>query len=844
VQRRSQDDSQPAKSSTSPADLADVREHVASARIGLWTWDVQSNQVFYSCEWKRQLGIHGPISDSLDEWSSRVHPDDAPRLQAQMQAVFASDATESESRCRLRHEDGTYRHILAQSSIIRDEAGQPLRLVGSHIDVTDAETWARSLVTVSARLIEATAADLDPILNEVLATMGQMEGAERCYLFLYDLERGTMSNSNEWCAPDVEPAIHEGQGLPLNEFAWLNEQVSRGLVLNFHVEELPSEADSLRTLLEGQSIQSVLAIPILVGGQPFGFMGFDAVHAKRRFTRENEELLRIVATMAVSAVRRVRAERAELEEKARRIKALESLERAEQIAKIGSWSFDPEEGTAVWSSELFHIFGFSEDEGVPSYEEFRSRVLPESIGAWLEAHRAAVEEGRRFDLTFGIHSPDGSQRWIRAIGEPEPESGPAGHVLRGVAQDVTAQIQADREREQLQAQLLHAQKMESIGRLAGGVAHDFNNMLGVMQGNLELALDSLPSEHPAVGDLDEVRRAAQRSADLTRSLLAFARRGDTEPRRIDPAEAAQTTIAMLRRLVPESIDLRASVPMGIWPVHLDPAHFDQIVINLGINARDALEEEGMIRLELENVSLPDPSSPQCSTPGATPGDYVRISVRDDGRGMEPEVIARVFEPYFTTKAVGAGTGLGLATVYGLVQQAGGFIEVDSAPGRGSAFHVFLPRTRRGEVALDGERDRALSLSTGQGETVVVVEDEPALAALTHRMLTRLNYTVIPAMTPSEAITIINRSPDSVQVLLTDVVMPQMSGRRLAATLCARHPNLRVLFMSGYSSEVIGKEEGALLAKPFSSVELARALRETLDHPPPRAPDRPKLEIPS
>lgn len=396
---------------------ADMRQLLASARIGLWTWDLRTNRVFYSEEWKRQLGITGELTDSLDEWASRVHPDDAARLQAQMQAVFESGATEAESHCRLRHVDGSYRDILAQSSIARDEDGRATHVVGSHVDLTDAGVRDRSLFAVSARLVEASSVDIDTIIEDVLRIMGQREGADRCYLFLYDLDRGTFSNTHEWCVPGVQSHIRELQGLELASLPWFREQVGRGVVLNALVEELPPEAGALRAHLEKQSILSLLTYPLQVDKKPFGFVGFDAVREKRRFTRENEDLLRIVGDMIVSALRRIRAERAERIHAARRREALDSLERAEQIARIGSWSFDPTMGRLEWSRELFRIFGFEPTEGVPSLETFRARLAPESRGVWEAAHRRAVEEGRPFDVVFGIRRPDGETRWIRGIGD-------------------------------------------------------------------------------------------------------------------------------------------------------------------------------------------------------------------------------------------------------------------------------------------------------------------------------------------------------------------------------------------------------------------------------------------
>ena len=400
--------------------------------------------------------------------------------------------------------------------------------------------------------------------------------------------------------------------------------------------------------------------------------------------------------------------------------------------------------------------------------------------------------------------------------------------MAGIVQDVTERKRSEEERRTLDAELRQAQKMESIGRLAGGVAHDFNNALGVILGHSELAMRRLPATDPARHHLDEVRDAASRSAHLTRQLLAFARKQTIAPKLVDLNEAVSGMLAMLRRLIGEDVQLEWLPAPGLWPVKVDPAQVDQILANLLVNGRDAIAGVGRITVETGNVIVDE--AEVRGRADLAPGDYVTLSVSDDGSGMEQDVLEHVFEPFFTTKPVGRGTGLGLATVYGIVTQNGGFIAVQSEPGQGSSFRIHLPRAL-GEVP-NGPAASAPEEPSGRGETVLLVEDEPAMLEVTADILGSLSYSVLTAERPSEALRIAQAHPE-IQLLVTDVVMPEMNGRELADRLVASRPALRCLFVSGYTTQIIAPhgvlDDGLLfLAKPFSRRDLAVKVRQALD----------------
>ncbi|MEK7393557.1 MAG: PAS domain S-box protein, partial [Fibrobacterota bacterium] len=394
--------------------------------------------------------------------------------------------------------------------------------------------------------------------------------------------------------------------------------------------------------------------------------------------------------------------------------------------------------------------------------------------------------------------------------------------------DVTEQVRAETERRQLEDRLVQAQKLESIGRLAGGVAHDFNNMLGVIQGHAEMVVLGLPDESPLHAGLSTILKATRKSADLTRQLLAFARKEVVAPRVIDLNESTSGMLAMLKRIIGENVRLECAPCPGLWPILMDPSQFDQILANLCLNARDAISGEGAISIRMANRLA------ESDATGAGPetliGDRVELTVSDTGCGMDPATVERIFEPFFTTKAQGKGTGLGLATVYGAVRQNGGVIEVRSQPGKGTVFVIRFPRHSR-----EGGRDSGASTEavSCRHETILLVEDDANLLDLTRSMLEYSGHQVIATESPAKALELAARYRESIRLLVSDVVMPGMNGRELKSRLRDVVPHLKHLYVSGYTSDIIAThgilDKGVnFLQKPFSVKELTRKVREVLD----------------
>jgi two-component system cell cycle sensor histidine kinase/response regulator CckA len=402
-------------------------------------------------------------------------------------------------------------------------------------------------------------------------------------------------------------------------------------------------------------------------------------------------------------------------------------------------------------------------------------------------------------------------------------------LFTAIVLDITDRKRAEEEKVQLEEQYRQAQKMESIGRLAGGVAHDFNNALSVITGFTEMALDDIDPKGQLHEDLTEVLKAAKRAADITRQLLAFARKQIISPRLIDPNETIESMLKMLERLIGEDINLAWLPGSNPWPVKMDPSQIDQILVNLCINARDAIEGVGKITIEINKVTF---DSAYCAEHvGFIPGEFVLLAVSDNGCGMDKEVLDNIFEPFFTTKDADKGTGLGLATIYGIIKQNKGFINVYSEPGKGTTIKIYLPRHKTSMVETQGES--TTKIPQGSGETILLVEDDVSIVKLVGKNLKGLGYTVLTACTPVEAIDLAKEHASEILLLVTDVIMPEMNGRELSERLQSQYPNLKCIFMSGYTANVIA-HHGVLdkgmefIQKPFSKIDLAMIVRKVLD----------------
>ena len=499
------------------------------------------------------------------------------------------------------------------------------------------------------------------------------------------------------------------------------------------------------------------------------------------------------------------------------------LEKAQEIGHIGNWVAELDGSDRLgWSTETHRIFGVALGKFEGTSAAFFEFVHSDDRAAVRAASEKAIADAQPYDIEHRVVRPDGSVRWVheRAAIVRDPQGRPLRMV--GTVQDIT-------ERRLLEDQLRQSQKMEAIGRLAGGIAHDLNNALTAIAGYAELALGEVAADHAARADVEEIRRAAERAGSVTRQLLAFSRKQLIEPRVFDLNDTIGGICRMLSRLLGAGVEVKAELAPGSLKVLGDPGQIGQAVINLAVNARDAMPSGGRLVLTTTRETIDEAFAR--SHPPMPAAPYIVLSVSDSGHGMARDTLARIFDPFFTTKDIGKGTGLGLSMVYGTLKQIGGFIFVDSEINHGTTFRLYFPAVASSERdAADGA---AVRRSARHGhETLLIAEDEPSVRSLVASSLRRDGYRLLIAGSAEEALTTAHSHDGPIDLLLTDAMMPGKSGVELANLMRAERPGIPVILMSGYTEETLNvpglKEPIELLQKPFSPRELRRRIREVLD----------------
>lgn len=500
-------------------------------------------------------------------------------------------------------------------------------------------------------------------------------------------------------------------------------------------------------------------------------------------------------------------------------------------SQLGYWDWDIATGEVIRNTRWAEMLGYTLEEVKYSVKQWTDLHHPDDqTFAWESINNHLEGQTSAHKVEYRMRTKDGQYKWIldqaKIVSWDEQ-----GKPLRmcGTHTDITERKLTEKKQEKLQNQLAQSQKMESIGQLAGGVAHDFNNILSVILGYTKLALDQVDDSSPLHEDLQEIYNAGERSADIVGQLLAFARKQTVAPKVLDLNESVDGMLKMLRRLIGEDIALAWLPGAGLGQVKIDPSQLDQIMANLFVNARDAISNVGKVTVETRNISFDED---YCADHvGFSPGDYVLLAVSDDGSGIPPEIMEKIFEPFFTTKGVSEGTGLGLATVYGIVKQNEGFINVYSEEGKGTTIKIYLPRLLN---QIDRElQEEKLEIPQSCGETILLVEDDRSILKLTKRVLEELGYIVLSASSPNKAVSLMKEYVGEIDLLITDVIMPEMNGRELSELMKKRFYNIKVLFMSGYTANVIAHrgvlEDGVnFISKPFSARDMAFKVREVLD----------------
>lgn len=681
---------------------------------------------------------------------------------------------------------------------------------------------------------EALSKSLD--LNEILQTL--TESATKLFetgsAAVYLLEEDTIYLGAT--TPPLPPDFPE----KLRRAALTDHPIIQSVITSASPLVLPDakKADltpAEREVSEMRSLRTTVYFPLKGSKRILGVYIVASTDAQIEISRYQMTLCHTIGTQASIAIENAhlyRSVRNELSERKQVEKELRESEEKYRLLVENQTDLmvkvDPEGRFLFVSPSYCRMFGKKEQELLGQkfmplvHEEDREPTEEAMKTLFSPPHTAYVEQ--RAMTKYGW-------RWFAwADSAVLDKKGNIKEII-GVGREITERKNAEEERELLQAQLTQAQKMESIGRLAGGVAHDFNNMLNVIMGHAELTLDGLPEDSPLRANVEEIQKSADRSANLTRQLLAFARKQTISPMILDLNETVSSMIKMIGRLIGEEIDLSWKPHKGLETVCIDPGQVDQLLANLVVNARDAIGNKiGKVTIETGNTIF---DKDYCSNhTGFVEGNYVMLAVSDDGCGMDKETQANIFEPFFTTKDAGKGTGLGLATVYGIVKQNFGFINVYSELGVGTTFRIYLP-VHKAARTQSAKAKEAVAPVTRGNETILVVEDEPAILNLIKTILERLGYRVLAAATPGAAIREAESHIGPIDLLLTDVVMPEMNGRDLAKNLIVLYPDIQRMFMSGYTANVI-VHQGVLdkgvhfIQKPFSSKNLATKVRKALD----------------
>jgi two-component system cell cycle sensor histidine kinase/response regulator CckA len=716
-------------------------------------------------------------------------------------------------------------------------SGQPT-LHDSEDSLRDRNRELATLLEVSKRL--AATLQLEEVLQAATDGVTRLHALKTAAVYLGESDVLRLAATT----PPLPPQFPDDLRIvSLADHPHLSEAVASGapVFLPDTASAHLTSAEAAVTRLRG--LRSVLYLPLSAGVKRVGALIVASVDEPVTISPAEIDSCRTLANLAALAVQNAQLYEigqryaADLErriaERERTERALreseERLRLALMAAEQGLYDLDVQTGDAVVTPEYARMLGYAPDEFTETNERWIERLHPDDRESVAGAYRAYVAgETPEYRVEFRQRTKSGDWKWILSIGKIV-QYDEAGRPLRmlGTHTDITKRKEAEEEKSRLTAQLLHAQKMESVGRLAGGVAHDFNNMLLVILACTELIKMRHRGDARLVPNLEEIERAALRARDLTRQLLAVSRKQIAAPRTLNLSEFLAETRKTLGRLIGEDIDLSVHLGTDLWPVRIDPSQVDQVLMNLVVNARDAMPMGGKLTIETTNVRIDDSYCRQHV--GFRAGDYVLLAVSDSGVGMDHETLAHAFEPFFTTKAIGKGTGLGLATVHGIVTQNGGVASVHSEAGHGTTFRIYLPRLQEPGDAAEAAEEAPAARTGG---TVLLVEDDEAVRRTLAALLDALGFAVLVAAGWREATGLAGRTDVSVDLLLTDVVMPELSGKELYERLRAVRPGLPVLYMSGYTADIIVDhgilEDGVhLIQKPFTMDDLARAIRTAL-----------------
>jgi PAS domain S-box-containing protein len=762
-----------------------------ASKDGIWDWDLTTGSIYCSPALTAMLGYDSKeVIENVNQWQELIHPEDRQKAyQANMDCV--NGRTESfEFEYRMQTRDGGWKWILGRGrTVYRDASGRAMRMTGTHQDITERKRVEEEL-RESKAILQAAMNQSQAGIAIADAPSGRLRYVNDAGLLIRGENRETVVNGigvdeyvSRWMILDLDGTPLSSDQVPLTRAILYGETSSREFIIrrSEHDDRVVwANAAPIRNE-QGQVTAGIVVFHDITDGKK----------AEEALRESEKKFVTLFTSMTEMVV-------------------LHELVYDKQDKPVNYRIID-------CNTAFTRITNIPRKNAVG---RLATEVYGTDTPPYLDEYSTVALSGEQYQYETYFEPMD--KHFIISVVSPQKNH------FATITTDITKSKQAEAEKEKLLVQLAQAQKMESVGRLAGGVAHDFNNMLGVILGQTEMALEDEDPATPLYASLQTIQQAAKRSADLTHQLLAFSRKQTVAPKVLDLNETISSMLKMLLRLIGEDIDLAWKPGQELWLIKMDPAQIDQILANLCVNARDAIAGVGKITIETNNVTF---DKAYCARhAGFIEGDFVLLAVSDDGCGMNSDTLSHLFEPFFTTKEMGKGTGLGLASIYGAVKQNNGFINVYSEPGHGTRFTIYIPRFTD-ELVQETEKRKPQAETRGS-ETILLVEDEPSILKMATIMLERLGYTVIAAPTPNEAIRLAGEYSSRIDLLMTDVVMPRMNGRDLAKSILSIYPNIRLLFMSGYTANVIAhhsvlEEDVHFIQKPFSMNDLAVKIREAL-----------------
>ncbi len=752
-------------------ELARSREQLAEAQrvahIGSWEWQVAPDTLVWSDELCRIFGLEpGAFPSTYEGYLAAVHPDDRERVRGVIEGSFR-DGNPSHYECRIVRPDASVRVLESHGEVLLTDSGELAVLRGTGQDITDRARVQLELEERESRFHAVFDQSLDGKL--IVDDGGVILDANRAACSLLRINYG------ELLCKRVDHLVAPDQGVDAVE-AFLGQGRRSGEVelLRADGTRVPVDYRPSAQVMPGRHLRVVRDVS-------------DRRKADQALRESEERYRKIVET-----------------------------------ANEGVWVIDAENRTTFVNARMAEMLGYTRDE-LPgrSLFDFMDAAARAQVEADIESQQHDGSNSRERDFV----RKDGSRlhAFIASNALFADDGSYAGALA--MVSDITEQVLQRGEKERLETQIHQQERLESVGLLAGGIAHDFNNVLAVIENYAVFAQEELTSDHPANAEIQQIRHAADRAAALTRQLLVFSRRDNIDPEIVSLNRVTEELAKLLRRTLGEHIELELDLDADLWCVEADVSQLDQVLLNLAINSRDAMPDGGRLIVRTRNVTL-DAAYAQQEIDLA-PGDYVRLTVSDTGVGIPAEHVARVFDPFFTTKPTGEGTGLGLATVYGIVKGAGGHVHIYSEPGIGTAASALLPRAASSGQAVTA-RDRP-TVPPAHGETVLVVEDEQPVRELTCRILVKHGYRVLSACDGPSALEVAAQHEGRIDLMLSDVVMPRMLGPELARALTQQRPDVQVVFMSGYTDRR-DHLEVPLIEKPFGAEDLLRPLGEILASP--------------